>query len=177
MTKLSNLIQFSKPLTQLLTSLPSGSWNRSPPANPVPGTQLPPLNLDSSDSRAVLARWTMDVIETLVSVLETKARVLLRPKSGMAASLFVLNNLSEVEKRVRGDKMMMGIVAAVAAEERGREREGKRGSRVSSGSGVNQVGSFSMPKSFEKAKRAGLDGKPQIPTLFCKFVFVGDADW
>src|ERR1700721_1850557 len=60
MTRLSSLIQFSKPLTQLLMSLPSGSWNRS---SSLPTSTLPPLNLDT-DSRAILTRWTMDVIET-----------------------------------------------------------------------------------------------------------------
>ena len=63
MTKLTSLMQYSKPLTQLLQSLPSGSWNRSSSLQ----TTLPPLNLDT-DPRALIARWTMDVIEQLTTI-------------------------------------------------------------------------------------------------------------
>src|SRR5271154_5174453 len=154
MTKLSSLMTYSKPLTQLLMSLPSGSWNRS---SSLPNTALPPLNLDT-DSRAILARWTADVIDTLLSTLDIKAKTLLRGRSPMAANLFLLNNLSEVEKRVRGDRMMANVVGSIGVAER--EREGsKGGGGGSGGSGVTPGGTvFAMPKSFEKAKRAGLDG-------------------
>jgi len=163
MTKLSSLMTYSKPLTQLLMSLPSGSWNRS---SSLPNTALPPLNLDT-DSRAILARWTTDVIDTLLSTLDIKAKALLRGRSPMAANLFLLNNLSEVEKRVRGDRMMANVVGSIGVAER--EREGsKRGSRGSSGSGVGTGGTvFAMPKSFEKAKRAGLDGMTPAATTLC----------
>jgi hypothetical protein len=85
----------------------------------------------------------------------------------MAANLFLLNNLSEVEKRVRGDRMMANVVGSIGVAER--EREGsKRGSRGSSGSGVGTGGTvFAMPKSFEKAKRAGLDGMTPAATTLC----------
>src|SRR5579859_1829853 len=155
MTRLANLVQYSKPLTQLLVSLPSGTWNRQ---TPLPTTTLPALSTLDPDARAILARWTMDVIDTLTSVLETKSKTLLRPKSSLAASLFILNNLSEVEKRVRADRMLQNIIGSIGAAEKERDLS-KRGSRSSSGS--NPAGSaFSMPKSFEKAKRAGLDGIP-----------------
>jgi Exo70 exocyst complex subunit len=151
MTKLSNLMQFQKPLTQLLLSLPSGSWNRSTPHN----STLPPLNLDV-DSRAILARWTMDVIDTLVAILENKSKSLLRPKSTLAASLFILNNLSEIEKRVRADRSLQSVIGSIGTAEREKDPS-KRGSRGSNGSNSSVI-TFSMPKSFEKAKRAGLDG-------------------
>jgi Exo70 exocyst complex subunit len=98
----------------------------------------------------------MDVINTLITVLETKSKALLRPKSSLSASLFVLNNLSELEKRVRADRMMQNVIGSISVAERERDQS-KRSSRSSSGSGPASV-SFSMPKSFEKAKRAGLDG-------------------
>lgn len=153
MTKLTILVQYSKPLTQLLMSLPSGSWNRAD--SYTSAATLPQLNFET-DSRAILARWTMDVIDTLVSVLEAKAKTLLRPKSAMATNLFMLNNLSEIEKRVRSDRMISTIVGSISAAEKEKEAA-KRSSRVSSGSSAS-LGSFSMPKSFDKAKRAGLDG-------------------
>lgn len=149
MTKLTSLMQYSKPLVQLLQSLPSGSWNRSSSLQ----TTLPPLNLDT-DPRALIARWTMDVIEQLITILETKSRSLLRPKSPMAANLFMLNNLSEIEKRVRSDGILQNVVGSIGAAEKERDTVGKRGSR---GSGAMTL--FSMPKSFEKAKRTGLDGE------------------
>jgi hypothetical protein len=152
MTRLTNLIQYSRPLTQLLVSLPSGTWNRQ---NSLPTSTLPPLNLDS-DSRAVLARWTIDVLETLISVLESKSKTLLRPKSSLAASLFILNNLSEVEKRVRQDRMLQNVIGSIGVAEKERDAS-KRGSRSSTGSNP-AASAFSMPKSFERAKRAGLDG-------------------
>src|SRR5579862_9672510 len=149
MTRLSSLLRYSVPLTQLLLSLPSGSWNR---ASTTPGPVLPQITSDA-DSRTVLGRWTIDVIETLVSVLEQKSRTQLRPRSPMAAHLFILNNLSEIEKRVRTDRTMQSIVGGITSVEK---EQSKRGSRSSSGS--NHVQTFSMPKSFEKVKRGGLDG-------------------
>jgi hypothetical protein len=149
MTKLTNLMTFSKPLTQLLLSLPSSSWNLStqPSLGPLPHEQ---------DSLIVLGRWTVNVIDTLTTLLDAKARTLLRPRSTMAANLFILNNLSEVEKRVRKDSLMASVVGSIASAEREQEGPGRRGSRGSSESGGGTV--FSMPKAFEKAKRAGLDG-------------------
>src|SRR5271169_3665229 len=153
--KLSSLMQFSKPLTQLLMSLPSGSWNRT---NSGPTITLPTLNLDT-DSRAILARWTMDVIDALITLLETKSRSILRPKSPMAANLFVLNNLSDIEKRVRRDQLMQNVIGSISTAEKEKDALGKRSSRGSTGSNLSSS-LFSMPKSFEKAKRTGLDGKP-----------------
>lgn len=114
----------------------------------------------------------MDVIDTLTSLLDTKAKAILRPRSPMAANLFVLNNLSEVEKRVRGDRMMANVVGSIGVAEREREQS-KRGSRGSSGSGVGSTSSatFAMPKSFEKAKRAGLDGTAPSSLLLCFSLF------
>jgi len=106
-----------------------------------------------ADTRTVLARWTINVLDTLVAVLDQKSKSLLRSKSAMAAHLFVLNNLSEIEKRVRNDRTMQSIIGSVTAVER---EQNKRGSRTSSGS--NALQTFSMPRSFEKVKRSGLDG-------------------
>jgi hypothetical protein len=52
--------------------------------------------------------------------------------------------------------MMQNVIGSISVAERERDQS-KRSSRSSSGSGPSSV-SFSMPKSFEKAKRAGLDG-------------------
>jgi len=99
----------------------------------------------------------MDVIDQLASVLVTKSRSLLRPKSPMTANLFILNNLSEIEKRIRKDSMLQTVIGSIGATEKERDTVGKRGSR-GSGENNNTMNLFSMPKSFEKAKRAGLDG-------------------
>jgi Exo70 exocyst complex subunit len=110
--------------------------------------------LDSEpDIRGTLARWTIEVIDTLVNIIETKSRAILRPKSSMAANLFILNNLSEIEKRARNDRALSSVVGSVGAAEK---EKGRRTSRGSSGSSSTAL--FSMPKSFEKAKKAGLDG-------------------
>ena len=100
----------------------------------------------------------MDVIEALVSVLETKSRSLLKPKSPIGANLFLLNNLSEIEKSVRKDQMLQNVIGSIGAAEKERDNIGKRTSRGSIMSNVPNT-SFSMPKTFEKAKRAGLDGR------------------
>ena len=138
-------------------SLPSGSWNRSSSSLADPTVSLPLLNLNGdTDSRALLARWAMDVIDTLVGVLEIKAKTLLRPKSPLAASLFILNNVSEIEKRVKGDRILQNVIGSLTAAEREKDAA-KRGSRGSIGSN-SSINIFAMPKSFEKTKRAGLDG-------------------
>jgi Exo70 exocyst complex subunit len=147
-------MQFSKPLTQLLMSLPSGSWNRTNSGSTI---TLPSLNLDA-DSQAILAKWTMDIIDTLIILLETKSRSILRPKSPMAANLFVLNNLSDIEKRVRRDQTMQNVIGSISTAEKEKEALVKRSSRGSTGSNLS-ASLFNMPKSFEKARRGALDGK------------------
>lgn len=107
----------------------------------------------------------MDVIDTLISFLESKSRTLLRPKSAMAANLFILNNLSEIEKNVRQNSMMQNVIGSIGAAEKERDNLGKRASRSSVGSQL-PTSLFSMPKSFEKAKRAGLDGKSPHSSFF-----------
>ena len=65
--------------------------------------------------------------------------------------------------------MMANVVGSIGAAEREREQT-KRVSRGSSGSGVGSTGgssAFAMPKSFEKAKRAGLDGTAPCSPLPC----------
>ena len=89
----------------------------------------------------------------------------------MAANLFMLNNLSEVERRVRGDSMMANVIGSIGAAEREREAS-KRASRGSSGSGAGMgSNAFAMPKSFDKAKRAGLDGKP-LTHLLARWMWI-----
>jgi hypothetical protein len=152
MTRLSNLLQHSSALSELLMSLPSGSWNRST----IPGTPGSAVTVDV-DSRTILARWTIDVLDTLIVVLDQKSKAILRPKSAMASHLFILNNLSEVEKRVRNDRTMQTVIGSVTSTEK---EQAKRGSRLSSGSNALQM--FSMPRSFEKVKRSGLDGQASL---------------
>ena len=52
--------------------------------------------------------------------------------------------------------MMQNIIGSIGAAEKERDLS-KRGSRGSTGSNP-ALNAFTMPKSFEKAKRAGLDG-------------------
>jgi Exo70 exocyst complex subunit len=148
MTKLSNLMAFSNPLAQLLMSIPTSSSQSS--------TTLPPLNLET-DSYVILARWTMDVIDSLTNILETKSKYFLRPRSAMAANLFMLNNLSEIEKRVRKNSILQSVIGSIGAAEKEKDAA-KRISRGSSGGNPASTNLFSMPKSFEKVKRTGLDG-------------------
>jgi Exo70 exocyst complex subunit C-terminal len=135
MTKLGSLVTFRQPVTALLLSLPSSSWNRA---------------AGSDDPSLVLSRWTTDVLSTLVTTLDTKSRSLLRPRSAFASNLFLLNNLSEAEKRVRADRTLQTVIGVLSAT----EKETKRGSMIEV---AGQAG-FVMPKAFEKVKRAGLDG-------------------
>lgn len=148
MTKVTSLMAFSKPLVQLLMSIPTSSSQSS--------TTLPPLNLDT-DSHAILARWTMEVIDTLTNILEAKAKIFLRPRSAMAANLFILNNLSDIEKRVRKNSILQSVIGSIGTAEKEKDSF-KRTSRGSSGGNLAGSNLFSMPRSFEKAKRAGLDG-------------------
>lgn len=61
---------------------------------------------------------------------------------------------------------MQGIIGSVTAAEKEREAS-KRGSRSSSGSTPVTAQTFVMPRSFEKVKRGGLDGRIDFVSVIC----------
>ncbi|KAK2753127.1 exocyst complex component exo70 [Onygenales sp. PD_40] len=92
MSSLSTLTAYSKPLTSILTSLGDGNWRPSSKPNTTP--------LDvSPDSSTLLSHFILDMIETLISALDARARTFHRAKPVLGA--FLSNTMCIVDRHIR----------------------------------------------------------------------------
>ncbi|EEH35775.1 exocyst complex protein exo70 [Paracoccidioides lutzii Pb01] len=92
MSSLSTLTAYSKPLASILTSLGDGNWK------PSSKFKITPLDV-SPDSFTLLSHFILDMIETLLSALEARARVFHRPKPILGA--FLANVMCVVDRSIR----------------------------------------------------------------------------
>lgn len=92
MSSLSTLTAYSKPLASILTSLGDGNWKPSA----VPNTA--PLDV-GPDSSTLLSHFILDMIDTLLSSLEARARVVHKSKATLGA--FIANNVHIVDRVIR----------------------------------------------------------------------------
>ncbi|EFE40176.1 hypothetical protein TRV_05102 [Trichophyton verrucosum HKI 0517] len=92
MSSLSTLTAYSKPLASILTSLGDGNWKPSA----VPNTA--PLDV-GPDSTTLLSHFILDMIDTLLSSLEARARAVHKSKATLGA--FIANNVHIVDRVIR----------------------------------------------------------------------------
>ncbi|PGH15160.1 exocyst complex protein exo70 [Helicocarpus griseus UAMH5409] len=92
MSSLSTLTAYSGPLASILTSLGDGNWRPTGKPNSTP--------LDvSPDSSTLLSHFILDMIETLLSTLEARARAFHRAKPVLGA--FLANMMCAVDRSIR----------------------------------------------------------------------------
>lgn len=92
MSSLSTLTAYSKPLASILTSLGDGNWKPSAVPNAAPLDVGP-------DSSTLLSHFILDMIETLLSSLEARARAVHKSKSTLG--VFIANNVHIVDRVIR----------------------------------------------------------------------------
>jgi exocyst complex protein 7 len=95
--RLQTLPLYLAPLSTILISLGDGNWSSSTSQSTSKTSQS---SYDvGADGRQLLAHYTLDMIDTLLSNSETKARNLLKGKGLLA--VFMANNVAVIDRAIR----------------------------------------------------------------------------
>ncbi|KAH9897265.1 exocyst complex protein exo70 [Xylariomycetidae sp. FL2044] len=104
MQRLQTMVDFLRPISSIMISLGDGGWKSTPAASTTVDA-IPSLSsFDvSADGREIFAHYCTDTIDTLMSALEQKARMLLKGKS--VVGVFIANSVTIVERMVRNSEL------------------------------------------------------------------------
>lgn len=103
MSSLSTLTAYSKPLASILTSLGDGGWKSSTNASATPLDVGP-------DSNTLLSHFILDMIETLLSALENRARIIHRSKTTLG--VFLANCVCVVDRVINSSSELSNFLSA-----------------------------------------------------------------
>ncbi|KAI4095787.1 MAG: hypothetical protein LQ339_007150 [Xanthoria mediterranea] len=115
MTRMQTMITYAQSLASVMASLGDGNWQSVAPLHSTSSTSLPSLrSFDVGvDSSQLLARYIMDTIETLLTSLDAKARMLLKTKS--VAGVFMANNVALIDRMIRSSDLSSVLAAGNAS--------------------------------------------------------------
>ncbi|OAQ71167.1 exocyst complex protein exo70 [Pochonia chlamydosporia 170] len=101
MQRLQAMVEFLRPISSIMISLGDGGWKSSPGSAGRSTDAVPSLaSFDiGADGRDIFAHYCLDTIDTLMSVLDQKAKALLRSKS--VAGVFLANSVVIIERMIR----------------------------------------------------------------------------
>jgi len=102
MTRLETMTAYTSPLGSILASLGDGGWSTT---GAGPSSSVPSLkSFDvAPDGRNLFSHYASDMMDVLMSNLETKARALL--KSRPVQGIFMANNVAVIERMIRSSEL------------------------------------------------------------------------
>ena len=114
MTRLQTMTLYPQPLASILASLGDGNWTSASSGAVGSSTSLPSLkSFDvGADGSQLLAHYILDLMETLVTSLEAKARTLLKGKSLLG--VFMANNVAVMDRMIRSSDLSTVLSSAGA---------------------------------------------------------------
>lgn len=98
MGRMQRLTGYKVTITNLLVALGDKNWNR-PDSASLPSTSAPMLFDVSADGNQLLCNYITDVVDTLTSQLDSRARMLIKKNATIA--VFMINNIAYIENSVR----------------------------------------------------------------------------
>lgn len=115
MQRLQLMTSYLPPLTSIMRSLGDGGW--SAPNTNTSSSSLPTLkSFDvGADGKQLFSHYSLDTVETLLSNLESRVRVLLKGKS--VQGVFLANNIAVVERMIRASELQPLLGGAQAKME------------------------------------------------------------
>jgi len=104
MTRLQTMVDFLRPLSSIMISIGDGGWKTVAASNPS-SDQIPSLaSFDvTADGKQIFAHYCVDTIDTLLSSLEQKSKVVLKGKHTLG--VFLMNNATVVDRMIRGSDL------------------------------------------------------------------------
>ncbi|KAL8712379.1 MAG: hypothetical protein Q9225_006948 [Loekoesia sp. 1 TL-2023] len=106
MTRMQTMTLYPQSLASIMASLGEGNWHSGASvANSQSSASLPSLqSFDvGADSSHLLAHYIMDTIDTLLTSLDAKARLLLKSKS--LCGVFTANNVAVIDRMIRSSDL------------------------------------------------------------------------
>lgn len=97
MRRLQEMTNYLEPLSSILASLGANGWNSGPTNNSSTSLDVSP------DSLKLFGEYAADTVDTLISNLAGKSRVLLKGKS--LQGIFLANNVSIVMRMIRSSEL------------------------------------------------------------------------
>jgi exocyst complex protein 7 len=104
MTRLQVFPQYLPTITSIMASIGDGNWTpSSPTSSAAPSLRSFDGSLSGPESNALFAHYCSDMLETLVSALDSRARLLI--KSQQIQAVFMCNNISVIENMIRTSEL------------------------------------------------------------------------
>ena len=115
MTRLQFLTLYSRALSSIMASLGDGNWT-SPSTNSNSSASIPSLkSFDvGADGNQLLAHYILDTLETLLTSLETKARLVLKSKAVLG--VFLANNIAVIDRMIRSSDLAAVLKSSGTAQ-------------------------------------------------------------
>jgi len=104
MARLQTMVDFLRPISSIMISIGDGGW-KTHVASTNSTEQIPTLNsFDvTADGKQIFAHYCVDTIDTLLTSLEQKGKVLLKGKPTLG--VFIANNATVVDRMIRGSDL------------------------------------------------------------------------
>lgn len=114
MNRLQTLTCYPKSLASILASLGDGNWTSGSAGIAGSSTSLPSLkSFDvGADGSQLLAHYIIDMMETLLTTLEAKARSMMKSKS--LHGVFMANNVAVMDRMIRSSDLVDVLSSAGA---------------------------------------------------------------
>ena len=114
MNRLQTMTLYPQSLASILTSLGDGNWTSVSSGAAGSTTSLPSLkSFDvGADGNQLIAHYIIDTMETLLTSLEAKARILLKGKS--LVGVFMANNVAVIDRVIRSSDLSTVLSSAGA---------------------------------------------------------------
>lgn len=116
MQRLQTMVEFLRPISSMMISIGDGGW-RSGATTTTSVDGIPSLaSFDiGADGKEIFAHYCSDTIDTLMSALEQKARVLLKGKS--VWGVFLANSITIIERMIRESELRPLMEGKLGASE------------------------------------------------------------
>ncbi|KAI0144301.1 exocyst complex protein exo70 [Xylariaceae sp. FL1272] len=100
MQRLQTMVNFLRPISSIMISLGDGGWRSATPST-ISSDGIPSLaSFDiGADGKQIFSHYCTDTLDTLMTALEQKARVLLKGKSVLG--VFLANSVTIIERMIR----------------------------------------------------------------------------
>jgi exocyst complex protein 7 len=105
MTRLQAFTPYQRSIGSILASIGDGNWKTGSVSATGSSTSLPSLkSFDvGADWNKLLAHYMLDTMETLLTTLESKARMLLKNRS--VVGVFMANNVAVIDRMIRSSEL------------------------------------------------------------------------
>ena len=100
MRRLQTMVEFLRPISSIMVSLGDGGWKATSSASSRPSDAIPSLaSFDiGADGKEIFSHYCLDTVETLLSSLEQKSRMMLKSRSVMG--VFLANSVIIIERMI-----------------------------------------------------------------------------